>query len=193
MTARPDPNGPGGERDIPGPPYDFDLIVRTFSRRVYNMLFQMAGNAQDTEELVQETFLRAYKSLPRFEGRSSLCTWLYRIAMNTANDALRARARRPAVAQDLDYEDREAMGQVAPQGRSSEDIVIERENLARMREAILALPPAYRAPFVLNVVEGYTHPEIAGILGISEGTARIRLFRAVKMLRASLKKINGRG
>jgi RNA polymerase sigma-70 factor (ECF subfamily) len=193
MTAETDHNGPGAEQEIPGPPYDFDLIVRTFSRRIYGMLYQMAGNAQDTEELVQETFLRAYKSLPRFEGRSALSTWLTRIAMNTANDALRKKSRRPVVAQDLDYEGREAMGQVARTGRSSEDEVLEKESLGHMREAIMQLPPAYRAPFVLNVVEGYSHNEIGKILGISGGTARIRLFRAIKMLREIVKTPDGKG
>ena len=168
-----------------GPP-DFEQMVRDNSARIYNMMFQMSGNAQDTEDLVQEVFFQAYKSLPGFRGKSSVSTWLYRIAMNVACDALRRKQRRPQLAGDVSYEEREAMGGIEPRAGSAEDLFLQKESMAQAREAILKIPVKYRAPLVLNVVEGYAHGEIAQILGISEGTARVRLFRALKMLRKEM-------
>lgn len=180
----------GAERQ--GAAWDFDAIVRQNSGRIYNVLFQITGNAQDAEELSQEVFYHAYKSLPRFRGDASIPTWLYRIAMNVATDAMRKKMRRPKVEQSMDYEDREAAGGIAQGAGSAETEFMSRESLARIKQAILKLPLPYRAPFVLNVVEGYSHEEIAGIMGISYGVARTRLYRAIKMLRAELPAMNGK-
>ncbi len=175
-----------------GPELDFDSIVKQNSARIYNVLHRLTGNAQDAEELTQEVFYNACKSLPRFRGDSDISTWLYRIAMNVAADAVRKKMRRPRVEQSMDYEEREAAGGVA-RGGSAEAQFMARESMERIRRAILKLPLPYRAPFVLNVVEGYSHEEISKIMGISNGVARMRLYRAMKMLRKELSPENGGG
>jgi RNA polymerase sigma-70 factor (ECF subfamily) len=186
MPERIENNGSGDHDGSLDPARDFETIVRQNSARIYNVLYQMTGNAQDTEELVQEVFYQAYKSLPRFKGEASVSTWLHRIAMNVACDFIRKKKRRPVVEEGMDFEEREAFGGIEQTGRSAETEFMQKESLSRLREAILKLPLKYRAPFVLNVVEGYSHEELAGILGITYGMARTRLHRALKMLRAQL-------
>lgn len=179
-------NKPGGAGDERNLSLDFESIVSENSGRIYNLIYQMVGNAQETEELVQEVFYSAYKSLGRFKGDSSISTWLYRIAMNVATDSLRTKMRRPKVAESMDYEEREAMGGIERKGKSVESQFIMKESLQNVKEAMMKLPIKYRAPFVLNVVEGYSHEEIAEIMGITNGMARTRLYRALKMLRQEL-------
>jgi RNA polymerase sigma-70 factor, ECF subfamily len=193
MADRSKYNGNGGHDGIPEPPCNFDVIVRENSGRIYNMLYQMTGNAQDAEELAQEVFYQAYKSLPRFKGDSAISTWLYRIAMNVSKDAIRKKARRPAMEQRMEFEEREAMGGIPQSVRSAENEFLSKESLTRVKKAILNLPVKYRAAFVLNVVEGYSHEEIAKIMGITYGVARTRLYRAIKMLRTELAVRNGEG
>lgn len=186
MRAMPEDseNRRDGAGSIQGLTRDFEEIVRENSSRIYNVLYQMTGNAQDTEELVQEVFYQAYKSLPRFKGESAVSTWLHRIAMNVVCDFIRKKKRRPVVEESMDFEERESLGGIEQRHRSAEAEFMQKESLGRVRDAILSLPAKYRAPFVLNVVEGYSHEEIAGILGITYGVARTRLHRALKMLRA---------
>ncbi len=163
---------------------EFDLIIEQYSGRIYGTLYRMLGNAQDTEDLVQEVFLRAYKSLPGFEGKSSIARWLYRIAMNTLADFLRAKKRSPEIDNVVNFEHKELTGELPCGCGSAEDTYLGMVTMKDMRELILALPIKYRAPFVLNIVEGYTHKEIAKIMGISPGNARIRLYRAIKILQS---------
>jgi RNA polymerase sigma-70 factor, ECF subfamily len=193
MADRSVDNGDCGQEQVCGPPYDFDRIVRENSSRIYGMLYKMTGNASDAEDLVQEVFYNAYKSLPNFKGDSAVSTWLYRIATNVATDALRQKMRRPKIEQSMDFEEREAVGGIARTGGSAESQSMMNENLSRVKKAILKLPVQYRAPFVLNVVEGYSHEEIAKIMNISYGVARTRLYRAFKMIRAELAVENGEG
>lgn len=193
MTDRIEDNVSGRLEDVEAPAHDFDAIVRDNSGRIYNLLYQMTGNAQDSEELVQEVFYQAYKSISRFKGEASISTWLHRIAMNVACDFVRKKKRRPVVEQSMDIEEREAVGGIETKSLSAESEFMKREKLAHVRDAILKLPAKYRAPFVLNAIEGCAHEDIAKILGTSNGVARTRLHRALKMLRAELATQNIKG
>jgi len=167
---------------------DFDSIVREHGGRLYNLAFKMLGDAQEAEDAVQDIFLKAYRARKNFRGDSAVYTWLYRIAVNSLNDHLKKRKRSPAAAGGYDFCDWEKAGAVSRGSESAEDGYVRDENMGRIREAILDLPPKYRAVFVLNVIEGYSHREIAKILGISPGTARVARVRAAKKIRESLEK-----
>jgi len=193
MTDRPKDNENVGASNAAMPSLDFETIVGENSGRIYGLLYRMTGNAQDTEELVQEVFYQAYRSFPRFRGDSNVKTWLYRIAMNVSTDAIRKKTRRPVVEQGMDFEEREAAGGIMQGAISAENEFFDRESLGRVKEAIIGLPVKYRAPFVLNIVEGYSHQEIAKVLGITYGMARTRLYRAIKMLRAEIAVMNSKG
>lgn len=164
---------------------DFDQIYHANLGRIYNMVFHMVGNAEDTEEMVQEVFSRAHKTLHSFEERSSISTWLGGIAMNVISDFFRKKKRTPQTTANYNIDEFEAEPDL-DHGGKVENIFFKREKLKELRSALLKLPLEYRSVFFLVAVEGNTHPEAGRVLGISEGTSRVRMFRAVKMLRTEL-------
>ena len=137
----------------------------------------MCGTRADAEDLLQEIFLLAYRKLPEFRGDSSVGTWLYRLAMNRCLDHLKSRQTRASSATSpLDE-------QTMPVSKRAGDGGIKRLDLER---AIARLPEGARAAFLLHDVEGFQHQEIAGILGISEGTSKSQVHKARLRLRALL-------
>ena len=153
----------------------FRVIVEATSQRLVRMSARILGNVTEAEDAVQEAYVKAYRALSggRFDERSSVETWLYRIAANTAIDALRNRARRPA----LDDRGLEPAWDGAEAAHA---------HLAlRELDALLGdLPPEQRAALVLKTVEGLSSAEIAVALGCSEGAVEQRLVRARAALRA---------
>jgi RNA polymerase sigma-70 factor, ECF subfamily len=137
----------------------------------------MCGTRADAEDLLQEIFLLAYRKLPEFRGDSSVGTWLYRLAMNRCLDHLKSRQTRASGATTpLDE-------QTMPVSKRGGDGGIKRLDLER---AIARLPEGARAAFLLHDVEGFQHQEIAGILGISEGTSKSQVHKARLRLRTLL-------
>ena len=137
----------------------------------------MCGTRADAEDLLQEIFLLAYRKLPEFRGDSSVGTWLYRLAMNRCLDHLKSRQTRNSnVTTELDE-------QVMPTRKLGNDGGVKRLDLER---AISRLPEGARAAFLLHDVEGFQHQEIAGILGISEGTSKSQVHKARLRLREFL-------
>lgn len=138
----------------------------------------LLGNASDAEDAVQEAFLKLYQGLPGFKGDSLLSTWLYRILVNTCHDLGRRRARSPEVPAAGGSEDDRAPSPGAPPVDPPLRLTVER--------LLRRLEPLPRTVFVLFEVEGFKHREIAGILGIPEGTSRYALFEAKKALQAGI-------
>jgi RNA polymerase sigma-70 factor (ECF subfamily) len=162
-----------GDRDA------FEGLYRQHANRLYNLVYRMAGSGE-ADDLLQDVFLQAYRKLGSYKGESSLGTWLYRLATNLCLDHLRSKQGRMAGMTDsLDEED--AAPAVSPE-RPAE------AHAARMdlAQAIDALPPSYRAAFVLHDVEGYQHDEVAKLLGIAEGSSKSLLHKARMKLRAAL-------
>jgi RNA polymerase sigma-70 factor, ECF subfamily len=159
--------------DVPA----FEELYRQHSTRLFNLAWRMCGTRADAEDLLQEIFLLAYRKLPEFRGDSSVGTWLYRLAMNRCLDHLKSRQTRASSATSpLDE-------QTMPVSRRAGDGGIKRLDLER---AIARLPEGARAAFLLHDVEGFQHQEIAGILGISEGTSKSQVHKARLRLRALL-------
>jgi RNA polymerase sigma-70 factor (ECF subfamily) len=158
----------------------FEQLYRAHAGRLYNLVFRMAGSAQEADDLLQEVFLHAYRKLGSFRGDSSLGTWLYRLAVNHCLDFLRGRQSRMARLTDsLDEEGAAEPAAAAP-------IVPTALSRMDLDRAIAQLPPGCRAAFVLHDVEGYEHHEVARLLGISEGTSKSQVHKARMKLRSML-------
>ena len=164
----------------------FRALVETHSRSVFRLAFRMTGNEQDAEDVVQESFLRAYRQLGRFESRANFGTWLYRIVSNCSVDLMRSKqARHDQVRGDsLDQEgavELPAVDQPGPE-RIAESAEIDR----RVQHALQELSPLERAAFTLRHYEGRSIDEISATLGLGTSAAKHSVFRAVKKLRVAL-------
>ncbi len=156
----------------------FRELYKRHTPRLYQLVLRIvAGNANDAEDVVQETWVRATTSLPRFRGDSSFGTWLTGIGLNRARDFLRHRSRRPS---GFEVDDGDAW---LERLSSRVDETGDRLDLER---AMALLPDGYRLVFVLYEVEGFNHSEISCRLGISEGTSKSQLHHARRALRTLL-------
>ena len=164
----------------------FRALVETHSRSVFRLAFRMTGNEQDAEDVVQESFLRAYRQLGRFESRANFGTWLYRIVSNCSVDLMRSKqARHDQVRGDsLDQEG--AVELPAADMPGPERIAQSAEIDRRVQGALQELSPLERAAFTLRHYEGRSIEEISATLGLGTSAAKHSVFRAVKKLRVAL-------
>jgi RNA polymerase sigma-70 factor (ECF subfamily) len=167
----------------------FRALVEQHSRSVFHLAYRMTGNEQDAEDVVQESFLRAYKQLGRFESRANFGTWLYRIVANCSVDLMRAKqARHDQVRGDsLDELADLPAGDLPGPERLARSAEIER----RVRAALAGLSPLERAAFTLRHYEGRSIDEISKTLGLGTSAAKHSVFRAVKKLRVVLEPLRG--
>jgi RNA polymerase sigma-70 factor (ECF subfamily) len=163
----------------------FTELARLHQEKIYHAVFGLTRSHTDADDLTQETFMTAYRSLKRFRRKCSFYTWLYRIAINLTFNHLK-KAKRERGNRPLD--ERIALGG-DPGGEvsSPERDSLNSELKERIKDAIESLPRAYRTTFNLVVTEGMTHAQAAYILGSSENTVSWRIHKARKMLQASLK------
>ena len=144
--------------------------------RVFRLAFRFTGDSDLARELTQETFIRAFAQLGRFRGDSALSTWLHRVTISVVSNGMRKVRRFRTREADLD----EAMTLAVESRRADPDL---RDKLYR---AIDELPEIYRVTLVMHDVEGFTHEEIANVLGVAEGTCKSRLSVARAQLREKL-------
>jgi RNA polymerase sigma-70 factor, ECF subfamily len=162
----------------------FRVLVERHSRNLFRLAYRMTGNPQDAEDVVQESWLRAYRQLAKFDQRASFGTWLYRIASNCSLDVLRARKRRS--------EQGEAEGApdpmpAVPDGAPTPDrMALSGEVEDRVSAALNELSDMERTAFVLRHYEGMGIEEISRTLGVQPGAAKHSVFRAVQKLRRAL-------
>jgi RNA polymerase sigma-70 factor (ECF subfamily) len=174
------------ERARSGDGNAFKLLVERHSRNVFRLAFRMTGNEQDAEDVVQETFLRAYRQLNRYESRSSFSTWLFRIASNYSLDLIRARKRRGEKAVVMENEEVDIM-QMLPAGDPGPDrLAVSGQITEQIRVAMNELSPQERTAFVLRHFEGLSIEQIGETLGSSANATKHSIFRAVQKLRHSL-------
>ncbi len=158
---------------------DMDAFERLYHMnvgRIYAVCLRMTGNATQAEELTQEAFVRAWKKLSTFQGKSRFGTWLHRVAVNVVLSGFRSDKRRRARVVTTD--DLTAVETAQPTRQPGIRMDLE--------AAIAGLPEGARRVFVLHDVEGYRHHEIASMMGIAVGTTKAQLHRARKMLREVL-------
>jgi RNA polymerase sigma-70 factor (ECF subfamily) len=164
----------------------FRSLVERHSRAVFRLAHRMTGNPSDAEDVVQDTFLKAYKQLSRFESRANFGTWLHRIAVNCSIDLIRARPHRESGHDAADLEQFGA-GEAAEAGRPSpERLMLSAEVQARVTQAMSGLSQMERAAFVLRHFEGQSIDEISRALGLKTNATKHSIFRAVKKMRHAL-------
>jgi RNA polymerase sigma-70 factor (ECF subfamily) len=152
----------------------FERLYREHAGRVYGLCLRMTRDAQLAEDCVQETFINAWRALPKFEVRSSLSTWLHRIAVNVS---LARRRKATAVAAPADDD---------AEGPATEWLLETPVEVEEIETAIAGLPDGARDALVLHALYGYSHGEAAKMLGIAEGTCKAQLHRARTLLRERL-------
>ena len=167
---------------------EFARFVDTYSGQVYRLALKMVQNTQDAEDILQETFIKAYKALPKFQGRSSLSTWLYRIATNEALMFLRK--KRPvqvSVDEPLENDEgHERPRQIIDRCCLPENELMSTEARANLDRSVQQLPDSLRTVFLLRDIEGLSTRETAEVLDISESAVKTRLSRARFRLRELL-------
>ncbi len=166
----------------------FRVLVERHSRSLFRLAFRMTGNQQDAEDVVQESFLRAYRQLGNFDERASFGTWIYRIAANCSLDLVRARKRRnDQMAAPADGEHMEdPLAQLASDSPTPERMAMSGEVRQRVAEAMEELSPTERTAFVLRHFEGMRMEEVSRVLDCQPGAAKHSVFRAVQKLRRAL-------
>lgn len=167
---------------------EFARLVDLYSPQIYRLALKMVGDAQDAEDVLQDTFIKALRSLPSFEGRSSLSTWLYRIAVNEALMALRKR-KGDVVSIDEEREDSEGESepvQIVDWCCLPEQELMSAESRQFLDTAVSKLSPVLRAVFILRDVQGLSVRDTAEALQISEAAVKTRLLRARLQIREEL-------
>jgi RNA polymerase sigma-70 factor, ECF subfamily len=168
----------------------FRLLVERHSRKVYRLVYRMTGNEDDAEEIVQETFLRAYRSLNQFDEKAVFTSWLYRIASNCALDVLRGRKARPAVSLSTTAEEASPEW-LASNSPGPERIAFSGQVQQRISEAMELLTPHERTAFTLRHFEGHTIDEIGSFLKLGSNATKQVVFRAVQKMRRALQPVGG--
>jgi len=167
-----------------GAPDAFDDLIVRYSPRLYGLVYNMTSNHEDTHDLMQEIFGKAYRSIKSFRGKSSFYTWLHSIGVNMTINFLKKRGRRYQLSLDdvdssIQY-DKEFLE--ITEGRDPRDETNLSELQQRLNEAMMKLSNDHRAVVTMFDIQGMPHAEIAKILGVSEGTVRSRLFYAHRQL-----------
>ena len=170
---------------------DFSEDALPYMGALYSAALRLTRNPSDAEDLVQETYLRAYRAYDSFQEGTNLRAWLYRILTNTFINWYRSRQRRPNEVDVDEVEDlylyrRLGRGEVGTAARSTETEVLERFGDEEVREALDALPENFRLAVYLADVEGFSYQEIADIMGTPIGTVMSRIHRGRRALQKSL-------
>ena len=176
------------ERAKGGDTAAFDELVIKYSPKLYGLVYHMTSNHEDTNDLLQDVFAKAYRSLKRFRGKSAFYTWVYSISVNMTLNFLKKRNRQWKISlEDVDSAiefDKEFIEQTSKSDPVSESNVHELQE--RLNEAMMGLSDDHRAVVTMFDIQGMPHSEIAKILKVSPGTVRSRLFYAHRQLQNHL-------
>jgi RNA polymerase sigma-70 factor (ECF subfamily) len=169
----------------------FDVLVLKYQHKVVKLVMRYVRGQAEAEDVAQEAFIKAYRALPQFRGDSAFYTWLYRIAINTAKNAVASRDRSP-ISYELDSGDRaeiyESQGRMKD-AATPEALAMTEEIRATVNAAIEALPEDLRTAIVLRELEGLSYEEIAAAMDCPVGTVRSRIFRAREAIDSRLKDV----
>jgi len=165
---------------LAGNPLSFQLLVERYQDRMFGLVRHYTRNPVEIEDIVQDTFLKAFTRLKSFQQQSSFYTWLCRIAINTALDFHKRHGRNPVQAvEDLELSQATRQASHSSASLQAPDARLERDEIQRITQAVLAeLPEIFRTVLVLREFEELAYQDMADVLGISIGTVESRLFRA---------------
>ncbi len=161
----------------------FDTLVRRWERKIQGAIYRILRSEEETRDVCQETFLKAFRGLGTFRGQAKFSSWLYQIALNLCRDRMRRKKGRTWVSLD-------EVGAIEAVERSPSTLeLVESGDLARrVSAAVATLPDEQREVLILKEYEGMTFPEIAGILGVPVSTVKTRLYRGLTHLRRRLER-----
>lgn len=175
------------ERSKGGDITAFEELVVVYQKQIYNLSYRMMGNEEDACDMTQEAFLKAFKSIGRFNSKSTFGTWVYRIAVNTCIDELRKRKKvkfYPIVHNDSPEGDGSKL--IVDADDLPEEQMVRRETREQVQRAIDNLPKEHKVIIVLREIQGKTYKEIANVLGLNIGTVKSRISRARQSLKEEL-------
>ena len=161
----------------------FEEVYERFAQMVFNLAYRMSGTVEEAEDLAQEVFLRIHRHLGRFNGRSALKTWVYRVTLNHCRSKL-GRKRYPT--QPLAEENEGEGARLIDEKRNPEDIALAHDAGRQVSLALRQLKPVFREAVVLRDLQGLSYDEIAEILKVRIGTVRSRIARGRERLRIIL-------
>src|SRR3954451_16871013 len=169
----------GGDHD------SFNQLILRWERPIYALAYRTIGREEDARDVCQETFLRAFRALPKFRREAKFSSWLYRIALNLCRDWARKERRAPLVQlpEDMDLME---MAVSAEPSESIEDLVARKDLTRRVEKAMALLPEEQRTAIVLKEYHGLTFQEIADLVGCPLSTVKTRLYQGLTVLRREL-------
>ena len=175
------------ERVLMGDASAFEHLVNAYEKTVYNLALRTLGNREDAEDVTQEAFLKAYRSLDSFRGDSKFSVWLYRIVSNLCLDLLRSRQRKPTQSLTVEDDDGE-IGEleISDDHFSPEKLLDRKLTRESVQRGLSALPDDARQILLLRELQGMSYEEIGQALDLEPGTVKSRIFRARKRLCAFL-------
>ena len=179
----PDPDGLLVERVKLGDVKAFEMLVVKYQRRIERLIGRMVRDVDLVPDIAQETFIRAYRAMPKFRGESAFYTWLYRIAVNTAKKALMELKRDPLITESArasrdDDDETSRVENELSDGETPEAVLASKQIAAAVNFAIEALSDDLRQAITLREIEGLSYEEIAELMNCPIGTVRSRIFRA---------------
>jgi RNA polymerase sigma-70 factor, ECF subfamily len=177
------------ERVQAGDKRAFDVLVSKYQRRLMRLVSRLVHDTAEAEDVVQETFIKAYRALRHFRGDAAFYTWLYRIGINTAKNYLVTQGRRTPTSSDTDAEQAESFddGQRLRDNNTPESVLASKQIAATVNAAMDVLPIELRTAIVLREIEGLSYEEISEIMACPIGTVRSRIFRAREVIAEKLK------
>ena len=167
----------------------FDVLVSKYQRRLMRLVSRLVHDPAEAEDVVQETFIKAYRALRHFRGDAAFYTWLYRIGINTAKNYLLTQGRRTPMSSDTDAGQAESFddGNRLRDNNTPESVLASKQIAATVNAAMDVLPIELRTAIVLREIEGLSYEEISEIMACPIGTVRSRIFRAREVIAEKLK------
>lgn len=181
---------------IQGEPQAFEVLVRRHQKKMFNIAYRMTGNYDDAADIVQESFLSAYKAIKNFRGEAKFSTWLYGIVVNHSRNRIRhasGKAYHEPVSLDADRATGNESRPIDPASGEMPaiDLLVRKEMQEKVQQCINRLEKDHREILVLRDIQGFSYEEITEMLGLPDGTVKSRLSRARSAIRESLKKVFG--
>ena len=175
-------------RALAGDQKAYEEILNRYRPGIFNLVLRMVRNREEAEDIVQETFIKAFNALSTFSEEYALSTWLYKIALNNCIDHFRKKKLQTlSLDKPLEGKDSDLKRELPDRGLTPEGAVLRSERHQLVREAIEKLPEHYRRVIVMRHQEERSYEEIAQILGVPLGTVKARIFRARELLKKMLK------
>ena len=174
-------------RSIDGDTDSFNQLVVRWERPIYALAYRVIGREEEARDVVQETFLRAFRGIKNFRGQAKFSSWVYRIALNLCRDWIRRQQRAPVSQIPEDVDPAELLAEREPT-ESIEDLVARRELSAIVAEAMKSLSDEQRTAIILKEYHGMTFQEIADMQGCPLSTVKTRLYQGLSQLRRQLER-----